>query len=123
MLPNTAFLKCNYTGSVVSTVAETEEQQTYCHQSLEPAIIAPVPSTIDNDDALHNRRHSSADLRQRSLSKDQRWYTTKIHSCKWHVVSSDRTGGGSRRGRARHERTDQTRKISGAECVMIVCGG
>jgi hypothetical protein len=66
MLPNTAFLKCNYTRSVFSTVTETEdrEQQTYRHESLEAAIIAPVPSTVDDDDTLYHRRHSSADLRQ-----------------------------------------------------------
>ena len=74
MLSNTAFLKGNYTRSVVSTVTETEdlEQQTYCHESLEAAIAAPVPSTIDDDDVLYRGRYGGADLRQRNLSKDQR---------------------------------------------------
>ena len=75
-----------------------EERQTYNHEPLEAAIMAPLPSTIGGHDALYHRdkhrRHSGANLRQLNLSKDQRWYTTKIHCYKRHVVSSDYQGAG-----------------------------
>jgi hypothetical protein len=56
MLSNTAFLKCNYTRSVVNTVTETEDrEQTYRHEPLEVAIIAPIPSTTEHDGAFDRR--------------------------------------------------------------------
>lgn len=39
------------------------------------------------------------------------------------TLSAQAIQGESRSGRAKHERADQTRKTSGVECVMIVCGG
>ena len=69
MLPNMAFLKCNYTRTVVSsTLGATEEQQTYNHEPRKAGIMAPLPPTIGGQDALYqrdkHRKHSGANLRQ-----------------------------------------------------------